>query len=168
MFTPRLVSHVALLCMATAATVAFAQVPTADDFLPVVQGGPSDVKKPQQVSVKDKVVTAASAQDAVNAAVAENVKGLKGSDTPEAGAKMVKYPSGLGFVASGIATYRTVENPTLTRIAKRQAYVIAFTKAKKSLAEILGGLDNEGKETIREGAYEHQSSQAGDDQHIDG
>ena len=95
-------------------------------------------------------MSAATAQDAVNAAVGENVKGLKNSDTPEVGAKMVTYPSGLGFVATGIATYRTVENPTLTRIAKRKAYVIAFTKAKKNLAEILGGLDNEGKETVRE------------------
>ena len=60
------------------------------------------------------------------------------------------YPSGLGFVATGVAGYRTVENPTLTRIAKRKAYVIAFTKAKKNLAEILGELSNEGKETIRE------------------
>jgi len=130
--------------------MASAQVPTADDFLPVVQGGPSDVKQPQQVAVKGKVVSAATAQDAVNAAVGENVKGLKNGDTPEVGAKMVTYPSGLGFVATGIATYRTVENPTLTRIAKRKAYVIAFTKAKKNLAEILGGLDSQGKETVRE------------------
>ena len=28
--------------------------------------------------------------------------------------------------------------------------MIAFTKAKKNLAEILGGLSNEGKETVRE------------------
>ncbi len=130
--------------------VAFTQVPTADDFLPVVQGGPSDVKQPQQVTHKGKVVSAATAQDAVNAAVAENLKGLKSGDTPEMGAKMVTFPSGLGFVATGLATYRTVENPTLTRIAKRKAYVIAFTKAKKNLAEILGGLDNQGKETVRE------------------
>jgi hypothetical protein len=133
-----------------ASAVAFAQVPTADDFLPVVQGGPSDVKQPQQVTVKGKVVNAATAQDAVNAAVGENVKGLKNGETPEVGAKMVTYPSGLGFVATGVATYRTVENPTLTRIAKRKAYVIAFTKAKKNLAEILGGLDSQGKETVRE------------------
>lgn len=127
-----------------------AQVPTADDFMPVVQGGPSDIKQPEQVAIKNKLVSAATAQDAVNAAVAENVKDLKNGDTSEVGAKMVKYPSGLGFVASGVATYRTVENPTLTRIAKRKAYVIAFVKAKKSLAEILGGLDNQGKETVRE------------------
>jgi hypothetical protein len=63
---------------------------------------------------------------------------------------MVKFPSGLGFVATGVGTYRTMENPTATRLAKRKAYVIAFAMAKKNLAEILGGLSNEGKETIRE------------------
>ena len=72
---------------------AFAQIPTADDFLPVVQGGPSDVKQPQQVAVEGKVITAATAQDAINAAVGENAKGLKNADTPEVGAKMVKYPA---------------------------------------------------------------------------
>jgi len=151
MCAPRIIRIVALVCVGCATpAIAFSQVPTADDFLPVVQGGPSDVKQPQQVAVKGKVVSAATAQDAVNAAVGENVKGLKSGHTPEVGAKMVTYPSGLGFVATGLAIYRTVENPTLTRIAKRKAYVIAFTKAKKNLAEILGGLDNEGKETVRE------------------
>ena len=152
MCVSRIVRIVALVCVGCVTpAVAFAQVPpTADDFLPVVQGGPSDVKQPQQVAVKGKVVSAASAQDAVNAAVGENVKGLKNGDTPEVGAKQVMYPSGLGYVATGVAGYRTVENPTLTRIAKRKAYVIAFTKAKKNLAEFLGELDNEGKETIRE------------------
>ena len=151
MCVSRIVRLVALVCVGCATpAVALAQVPTGADFLPVVQGGPRDVAQPQQVALKGKVVSAASAQDAVNAAVAENVKGLKTSDTPEMGAKMVTFPSGVGFVATGIATYRTVENPTLTRIAKRKAYVIAFTKAKKNLAEILGGLSNEGKETVRE------------------
>ena len=35
-------------------------------------------------------------------------------------------------------------------MAQRKAYVIAFTHAKKGLAEFLGGLTNEGKETIRQ------------------
>lgn len=150
MSSSRIARIVGIVCVVIMPAIASAQVPTADDFLPVVQGGPRDVKQPQEVAVKGKVVNAATAQDAINAAVHENVQDLKNGDTPEVGAKMVKYPSGLGFVASGIATYRTVENPTLTRIAKRKAYVIAFTQAKKNLAEILSGLDNDGRETIRE------------------
>ena len=129
---------------------ASAQVPTADDFLPPVSGGPTDVKQPDQVAITEQTVTAATAQDAMNAAVKKNAEELADGDTAEVGAKMVKFPSGLGFVASGVATYRTMENPTATRLAKRKAYVIAFTMAKKNLAEILGGLSNEGKELVRE------------------
>ncbi|MBN1852863.1 MAG: hypothetical protein JW829_09070 [Pirellulales bacterium] len=144
-----LLTIILLLSVWIVPCAAFAQV-TADDFLPVVQGGPVDVKQPEKVVVKDDVVTAATAQDAVNAAVQENINDLQGGDTGEVGAQMVKFPSGLGFVATGVASYRTMTNPTATRIAKRKAYVIAFTMAKKNLAEILGGLTNEGKETVRE------------------
>ncbi|HEY1806377.1 MAG TPA: hypothetical protein VGG45_18040 [Terracidiphilus sp.] len=116
---------------------------TADDFIPVAQGGAKEVQQPEKVAMKGDTVTAASAQDAVNAAEQKNIDdGM--------GARMVQFPSGLGFVATGLATYRMLENPTATRIAKRKAYVIAFAKAKKNLAEILGGLTNEGKETVRE------------------
>ena len=46
---------------------------TADDFLPVAQGGPKDVKQPEKVAVKGNTVTAATAQDAVNAAEQKNI-----------------------------------------------------------------------------------------------
>jgi len=145
----RFIAVVGLVVVAWACSApAFGQ-PMADDFLPVVQGGPAEVKQPEKVAVKETVVTAATAQDAINAAVRENKKKFKGGDVPEVGAKMVTFPSGLGFVASGAATYRTMENPVATRIAQRKAYVIAFTQAKKGLAEFLGGLSNEGKETVR-------------------
>jgi hypothetical protein len=127
---------------------AFAQV-TADDFLPPVQGGPTDVKEPAKVKVEGKVVSGPTAQDAINTAVNKNIEGAKEGDA-EVGTNMVKFPSGLGFVATGAGTYRTMENPTATRIAKRQAYVIAFISAKKCLAESLGGLTNEGKDEIRQ------------------
>ena len=150
MYTFRAVVALGLIVVGWAwPTSVVAQV-TADDFLPVVQGGSTAVKQPEKVAVNDKTVTAATAQDAINTVVQENKKKLKATDSPEVGAKMIKFPSGLGFVASGLAAYRTLENPVATRIAKRQAYVIAFTKAKKALAEILGGLGNDSKETIRE------------------
>jgi len=136
--------------MTVACLAARAAAPTADDFLPVVMGGPSDVKEPAKVTTEGKKVTAPTAQDAINAAAAQNEKELAGGDTPEVGARMVSFPSGLGFVATGVGTYREMTNATATRIAKRKAYVIAFTAAKKNLAEILGGLSNEGKEEVRE------------------
>ena len=136
-----------LMCSATAST-AKAQI-TADDFLPPIQGGPTDVQQPDQVNIQGDVITAATAQDAINVAVQEIVDDLA-DNVEELGGRMVKFPSGLGFVASGAAVYRTMANPTATRIAQRKAYVIAFTRAKKGLAEMLGGLSNEGKEMIRQ------------------
>lgn len=140
---------VAILAGVSLASASLAQV-TADDFLPPVMGGPADVKDPAKVRKGKRLIEAADAQDAMNAAVAQNQADLKGGDTAEVGAVMVKFPSGIGFVATGASVYRTMENPTATRIAKRKAYVIAFTQAKKNLAEVLGGLSSEGRETIRQ------------------
>lgn len=123
---------------------------TADDFLPVVQGGSPEVNQPDKVAVKGRVVTAATAQDAINAAVVDTKKAIKENNSPEVGARMVKFPSGLGYLATGMATYRAMENPTATRIAKRKAYVVAFSEAKKNLAEILSPTSNEGKDGVTE------------------
>ena len=147
----QIVRVVALACMVCVIPVVVAaQVPTGDDFLPVVQGGPTDVKQPDKVAMSGKTLTAATAQDAMNAAEQRNIKGMGTGGSAEVGATMVKFPSGLGFVATGAGTYRAMENPVATRLAKRKAYVIAFTIAKKNLAEILGSLSNEGKESVRE------------------
>jgi len=132
-----------------APAAAFAQV-TADDFIPVAQGGRKGIEKPELVAVSGTTVTAATGQDAINAAEKKNIEALAAGGTEEMGARMVKFPSGLGFVATGVGTYRSMENPTATRIDKRHAYVVAFSKAKKGLAETLGGLTNEGKESVRE------------------
>lgn len=136
------------LLLALAPATLCAQI-SADDFLPPVTGGTTEVQQPDAVAIEGDTVTAATAQDAINVAVQENVKKLS-DDIEEVGARMVSFPSGLGFVATGAAFYRSMPNPTATRIAKRQAYVVAFTQAKKNLAEILGGLSNEGREEIRE------------------
>ncbi|MCS6849768.1 MAG: hypothetical protein NZ700_01195 [Gemmataceae bacterium] len=105
---------------------------------------------PDKVVVRDKLVSAASAQDAINAAVRENKKDRSAKEEAGFGVRMVRFPSGLGFVSTGMATYSVVENPVATRIAKRKAYVIAYTQAKRGLAEMLGGLTSEGKETVRQ------------------
>jgi len=81
----------------------------ADDFLPPVLGGPTDVKQPDKVVVEKDEVTAATPQDAINAAVQQNVKQLE-DDIEEVGARMVSFPSGLGFVATGAAFYRNMPN----------------------------------------------------------
>ena len=139
----------AILVLAITLQTGQAQI-TADDFMPVVEGGSSEIADPAKVEVKDDLVTAPTAQDAINAAVEENEKELAKGDTAEVGCKMVKFGSGMGFVASGMSSYRNMENPVATRISKRKAYVVAFASAKKNLAEHLSGLTTEGQTEVHE------------------
>lgn len=125
--------------------------PSADDFLPPVQAStPEQQKQLGQVQgpvqeVKDPTTgqTAAegkTAQDAINYVVNKH----------SAGAEMIKFGSGIGWVATGMGGYDVMENSTATRIAKRNAYVKAFLDAKKKLAEALNGLSNEGRTQVVE------------------
>lgn len=126
-----------------------AAAPTADDFLPVQKGGKAEVESPAAVAVdgQTNTVTAKTGQDAVNAA--RDVTQDKAKGSSGRGACHVDFPSGPGAVATGKANYSLVKNPTLSRINQRQAVLEAFMLAKKSMAELLSGLDNEGAEEIR-------------------
>lgn len=126
-----------------------AQEPSVGDFIPLIAGGSAKIEEPDKVVVEEEQVSAATAQDAINAGVEENKKELSGGDAM-AGALLVKFPSGIGVVATGRSTYSTHKNATATQVAKRKAYVIAFTQAKKELAAFLDGVSNESKEEIRE------------------
>lgn len=134
-----------LACPAQSAPV------SAEDFLPPAQAGtPEQQQQLSQVrgqvqEVKDPTTgqTAAqgqTAQDAINFVV----------DKHSPGAEMVKFGSGMGWVATGAGGYEVMENPTATRITKRNAYVRAFLEAKKNLAEALSGLSAEGRTQIVE------------------
>jgi hypothetical protein len=118
-----------------------------DDFLSPTKGGTKQIQAPDKVIVQKNTVTAASAQDAINAAIKAN-QSASGDDG--SGCRMVTFPSGIGFVSTGRATYRVMDNATATRIAKRKAYVVAYVQAKKQLAETLGGLSSQSKETVRQ------------------
>src|SRR5437764_15486967 len=100
---------------------------SADDILPPVLGGPQEVAQPREVKDQDGCVHAASAQDAANAAAKKLEK--QAAERKAAGCTMVRFPSGLGYVASGLATYGEFDNPTATGIARRHAYVAAYTVA---------------------------------------
>ena len=71
----------------------------ADDLIPAIAGGPAEIVKPDAVKVeedksldeKEKVVVADSAQDAVNAAIKENMSGDR-----DITCTCVKFPSGMG------------------------------------------------------------------------
>jgi len=124
-------------CLAPA--IAWRQVPSADDFLPPVSGGTTDVKQPYQVAYNEQAVTAATAQDAINAAVKENVQEMADGDTPEVGAKMVKYPSGLGFVGFGSAVVTTSTNNAVQLRQNLAAQKVASMRAKDALCGLIIG-----------------------------
>lgn len=126
-----------------------AQGVSATDFLPPTKGGTKKVKKKDAVSVKDNVVSAETGQDALNAAMASNQEGLtdahNDADTERAeladiGFKWVKYGSGVGLLATGMGVYTEVPNPNATRVAQRNAYMIAYSNAKACIAQGVSGV----------------------------
>ena len=132
---------------------AFAQGISSDDFLPPVQaktpeqskqlleaGTTAETKVEQIPQLKTEAVAAPTAQEAINTVVNKH----------EIGCKMIKTGSGFGWVATGMGTYRKMDNPVATRISQRNAFVAAFMMAKAKLAETLNGTTNEGKDFIRE------------------
>ena len=134
-----------------ASPIAAAQL-SADDFLPPVQAQSEEakaitqqIKQPDQVKKEEGIggiqaVTAATAQDAVNAAVKFIPEG--------GGCEQIKFPSGFGWVATGTSGYALSQNLTATLIAQRIAYQKAYLEAKKYLASALGGLSTESQEQI--------------------
>lgn len=129
---------------------------SVDDFLPATEGGTTKIEEPNKVIVDEAAgeVRAASAQDAINAAIVENTNEIKEEEAsdakPEVGHTLIRFPSGMGVVATGVASYKDVANKTLSRISQRQATIIAFTQAKKNLAKCLNGISNDSKDEIRD------------------
>ena len=127
---------------------------SVDDFIPPAQTNTDEAKQEaekisQPEAVKEEIgvngtpaIAAANAQDAINVAVERIAVG--------GGCEEIKFPSGFGFVASGVATYSVMPNPTATLSAQRLAYQIAYMNAKKSLAETLYGLSSVGREQLQE------------------
>lgn len=133
---------IALLCLFVFPVQAYAI--SADDFLPPVQAQSAE-KKTELLAVKDegtvktevdpvlkeRITTAATAQDAINKIISK----------PHHGCEMIGLADGgLGFVATGVGTYNSnMENVVASRIAQRNAYVKAFMDAKVEMAKTVGG-----------------------------
>jgi hypothetical protein len=137
---------------------ALAQAPSLDDFMAPAGNDPSkgkiaptEIQNPDQVSISNEkllengpsvpVVEAANTQDAINAAVENNIKFKQP-------VSVIKVGSGKGVVASGISNYETYENRNASLISKRLAYAKAFAEAKKNLTEHLHGLSVDAKENL--------------------
>jgi hypothetical protein len=137
----------------TAAGPLQAQSFSADDFLPpALADDPAQkaqllaVQNPGEVEVEtgtvsgEPAVKAANPQDAINAFIEQRTPGFT----------ELVFPSGFGFAATGAAAYRVHQSNTATRIEQRNAYAAAYLNAKKSLAQGLFGIANEGKSKISE------------------
>lgn len=143
----------------------FAQAPSVNDFLPPVQGGPTEIAEPGEVEVNDDLVVAATAQDAMNAAVEANIETIKeeprkASKSPEIGARWVKFGSGRGVLATGAGSYQEHPNPTAGLIAQRNAYVVAYTNAKAAMVKQVGELSSVGENIVNDIATQIVSSDA--------
>ena len=120
-----------------------------EDFLPLIDGGSAKVQSPSSVVVATGLVQAESAQDAINAAAQRQKQSLEAGNAENAAADFVIFGSGVGAVATGRAAYTELENTQASRISQRQAYVIAFNRAKKNLASLLAGFSHQGESEIK-------------------
>jgi hypothetical protein len=125
-----------------AAGIAVAQPPSVAELIPLTQKGSSEVAAPGQVNsnAAEKSVSAATAQDGANAALGEVKKELSDNPALNSGARVFEFPSGSGFLSTGVATYPITANPVFTRKAKRVAYFQAYMHAKSNLAKFGKGV----------------------------
>jgi len=133
---------------------AFAVTLSSDDFLPPVQAkneaektSSLEIKQPEKLKEEvglsgQKAISASNMQDAVNGA-SQKIQ-LNGG----MGAQQIKFPSGFGWVASGVSTYNVMPNSSATLSQQRLAYQKAFISAKKNLTEALNGLSTDAKEYL--------------------
>ncbi len=116
--------------------------PTAQEILAPINGGSTKITATASVNIEADTVKAASGQDAANAGVQATIEELLDSKLPPEklstiGARWLEFPSGDGVVATGMAVYSIKSNPVASRIDQRNAYVIAYTNARASLARFL-------------------------------
>jgi hypothetical protein len=148
----------AVLLLAPAAGLR-AQSFSADDFLPPAQSDdpaklrevqdPAEVKSGTSDLTGAPAVEAKTPQDAINAFIEQSATGFA----------EIRFPSGFGYAAKGVASYGSHANPVAAKIDQRNAYNIAYINAKTALAEGLGGLSNEGKSKLADSLTNIDSSE---------
>lgn len=125
----------------SAPSIVFSQI-TADDFISPIQASSLDEKN-RLLAVKDSVDTEVDSITGQNIVVSNStqtaINYVVGQQS--VGTQIIRVGSGNAWVATGSGTYITMENPTATRISKRNAYVRAYLNAKSELAKALNGMD---------------------------
>ena len=124
----------------------------ADEFVSESQGGSTKIDAPNEISVKDDVVVAATMQDAANKADELTVQEAKEYQEDDPPFKLItSKKGGIGAVATGRASYATsAKNKDAIRLAMRHAYIKAYMEAKKNLAQGMNGLSSEGETILKE------------------
>ena len=125
---------------------------SADDFLNPAQGGSTEIAAPDEITVEKDVVTAVTMQDAANKAAEITVQAARNQNFDAPPFKLItSQGGGIGAIATGRASYFSdATNRDAQRIAMRQAYIRAFTEAKRNLAQGFNGLSSEGATIIGE------------------
>ena len=129
----------------------------AQDFEvnPPVQGGSDEIKHPEKISQNDGIISAATPQDAANAAVEKLIKAY-GS-----GVAKIEVGSGMGYVAMGQGSFDAkMGNPVAVRIAKRNATLRAYMNAQQQLGEFLEGTKVDAERLISEYSKNIDTSEA--------
>ncbi|MBQ9582631.1 MAG: hypothetical protein IJR21_09695 [Synergistaceae bacterium] len=160
----KFIAALSLLCLFSGAAYAL----KADDFLPPVQ---AESKAGQEELLKDKSPEdklelvkdeklglevaefksqSVSLQDAINKVITK----------PKTGCQVVRGDNqGPTLVATGMGTYSlNYENIMASRIEQRNAYVIAFMRAKDEMARTLSGISFEGASYFEQGSQSQTNS----------
>ncbi len=148
------ISKLAVWAIFAAATACGGETPpTAEELLPILEGGVRTIRHPESVKTPTPdVVEAESVQDAVNAAKDRQKKELvvgTASNGSVTSADFVMFGSGVGAVATGLAVFEEHEDITASRLAQREAYVAAYMRAKANLLRLLRATELETSQELR-------------------
>jgi len=119
----------------------------AEDLLPPVQGGSTEVQTKEEISEpEDGVIEAKEImQDAFNYA-SQVIKDNKQGN----GFFVVKQGDDIGYIGAATSEYLKYENVNASLVAKRSAYLQAYYKAKANLIEGMRGFLVEHKVELEE------------------
>ena len=125
-----------------------AAAPSLDELVPPATDpkAPKEVAKPEAVTVANVKNSSAGEAPRVQAATMQDA--VNKARTLTATVSEIKAGSGIGYVATGTATYKNYKNRNATLISQRGAYMDALMKAKGELAKYLHGMTVSAQEEL--------------------
>jgi hypothetical protein len=125
-----------------------AAAPALDELIPPAteSKAPKEVAKPEKVTVSTVKNSSAGEAPRVQAATMQDA--VNKARTLKAVVSEIKAGSGIGYVATGTATYKEYKNRNATLISQRGAYMDALMKAKAELAKYLHGMTVSAQEEL--------------------